>query len=50
MGKRDRDGQIAQAMMLLLQNNPDLMVGFNSENSKRFKERRKAIRERKVFN
>lgn len=49
-GKRDKDGQIAQAMMQLLQRNPDIMVGFNSENSKRFKERRKAIRERKVFN
>lgn len=49
LGKRDKDGQIAQALMQLLQRNPDLMVGFNSENSKRFKELKKAQKESKTF-
>lgn len=49
LGKRDKDGQIAQALMQLLQRNPDIMVGFNSENSKRFKELKKAQKESKTF-
>lgn len=50
LGKQDKEGIIGQAIVMLMERNPNLLVGFSGENSKLYRQRKKERKEQQTLN